>query len=70
MSYLAASICLHMETFPAFKALSALMSTNLLFDMFRLQERRVSEYLPQLARFIVKPSIVIFLLDISLPQRL
>nr|CCA22847.1 conserved hypothetical protein [Albugo laibachii Nc14] len=45
MSYLAAAICLHMDTFPAFKALSALMSTNLLFDMFRLQERRTFHYI-------------------------
>lgn len=41
MSYLAAALCFHMDSFTAFKALVALMSTSLLFDMFRLEEKRV-----------------------------
>lgn len=41
MSYLAAALCFHMDSFTAFKALVSLMSTSLLFDMFRLEEKRV-----------------------------
>lgn len=43
MSYLAAALCFHMDSFTAFKAMVSLMSTSLLFDMFRLEEKRVSE---------------------------
>lgn len=42
MSYLAAALCFHMDSFTAFKAMVSLMSTSLLFDMFRLEEKRVS----------------------------
>lgn len=42
MSYVAAALCFHMDSFTAFKALVSLMSTSLLFDMFRLEEKRVS----------------------------
>lgn len=41
MSYLAATLCFHMDSFTAFKALVALMSSSLLFDMFRLEATRV-----------------------------
>ncbi|GMF15775.1 unnamed protein product [Phytophthora fragariaefolia] len=40
MSYLAATLCFHMDSFTAFKALVALMSSSLLFDMFRLEATR------------------------------
>lgn len=43
MSYLAATLCFHMDSFAAFKALVALLSSSLLFDMFRL-ESRVSRF--------------------------
>lgn len=39
MSYLAATLCFHMDSFSAFKALVALLSSSLLFDMFRLESR-------------------------------
>ncbi|RLN89862.1 hypothetical protein BBJ28_00006262 [Nothophytophthora sp. Chile5] len=41
MSYLAATLCFHLDSFSAFKALVALMSTSMLFDMFRLEPTRV-----------------------------
>jgi hypothetical protein len=43
MSYLAAILCFHMDSFTAFKALVALMSSSLLFDMFRLEATRVRD---------------------------
>ncbi|CAI5716550.1 unnamed protein product [Hyaloperonospora brassicae] len=45
MSYLAATLCFHMDSFTAFKALVALMSTSLLFDMFRLEATRTFHYI-------------------------
>ncbi|GAB9472610.1 hypothetical protein Gpo141_00009784 [Globisporangium polare] len=45
MSYLAAALCFHMDSFTAFKAMVSLMSTSLLFDMFRLEEKRTFHYL-------------------------
>ncbi|TDH65514.1 hypothetical protein CCR75_007627 [Bremia lactucae] len=45
MSYLAATLCFHMDSFTAFKALVALMSSILLFDMFRLGARRTFHYI-------------------------
>ncbi|TYZ67896.1 hypothetical protein PybrP1_010142 [[Pythium] brassicae (nom. inval.)] len=45
MSYLAAALCFHMDSFTAFKALVSLMSTSLLFDMFRLEAKRTFHYL-------------------------
>ncbi|KAF1329884.1 Tbc1 domain family member 14, partial [Globisporangium splendens] len=45
MSYIAAALCFHMDSFTAFKALVSLMSTSLLFDMFRLEEKRTFHYL-------------------------
>ncbi|KAI9906980.1 hypothetical protein PsorP6_004698 [Peronosclerospora sorghi] len=59
MSYLAATLCFHMDSFTAFKALVALMSSSLLFDMFRLEATRVShfEFEPSMThhgRFLLK----------------
>ncbi|CAI5727055.1 unnamed protein product [Peronospora effusa] len=45
MSYLAATLCFHMDSFTAFKALVALMSSSLLFDMFRLEATRTFHYI-------------------------
>ncbi|KAG6606445.1 TBC1 domain family member 14 [Phytophthora cinnamomi] len=45
MSYLAATLCFHMDNFTAFKALVALMSSSLLFDMFRLEATRTFHYI-------------------------
>ncbi|KDO20505.1 hypothetical protein SPRG_21393 [Saprolegnia parasitica CBS 223.65] len=45
MSYLAAILCLHMDSFSAFKAMVSLLSTRLLFDMYRLEEDRTLHYL-------------------------
>ncbi|KAI9996365.1 hypothetical protein PInf_013791 [Phytophthora infestans] len=45
MSYLAATLCFHMDSFTAFKALAALMSSSLLFDMFRLEATRTFHYI-------------------------
>ncbi|CAH0520136.1 unnamed protein product [Peronospora belbahrii] len=45
MSYLAATLCFHMDSFTAFKALVALMSSSLLFDMFRLESTRTFHYI-------------------------
>lgn len=45
MSYLAATLCFHMDSFTAFKALVALMSSTLLFDMFRLEATRTFHYI-------------------------
>ncbi|OQR90217.1 hypothetical protein THRCLA_09404 [Thraustotheca clavata] len=45
MSYLAAILCLHMDSFSAFKAMVSLLSTRLLFDMYRLEEDRTFHYL-------------------------
>jgi hypothetical protein len=41
MSYRAAILCLHMDSFHAFRAMVSLMSTRLLFDMYRLEQDRV-----------------------------
>jgi hypothetical protein len=41
MSYLAAALCFHMDSFTAFKAMVALMSNSVLFDMFRMEAKRV-----------------------------
>lgn len=41
MSYLAATLCFHMDAFSAFKALASLLAGRLLFDMYRLEESRV-----------------------------
>ncbi|KAL4140160.1 hypothetical protein PRNP1_015231 [Phytophthora ramorum] len=45
MSYLAATLCFHMDSFTAFKALVAMMSSSLLFDMFRLEATRTFHYI-------------------------
>ncbi|DAZ95844.1 TPA: hypothetical protein N0F65_009118 [Lagenidium giganteum] len=45
MSYLAATLCFHMDSFTAFKALVSLMSTSLLFDVFRMEEKRTFHYI-------------------------
>ncbi|ETW06249.1 hypothetical protein, variant 1 [Aphanomyces invadans] len=45
MSYLAAILCLHLDSFGAFRAMVSLMSTRLLFDMYRLEEERTLLYL-------------------------
>ncbi|KAF0688103.1 Aste57867_20264 [Aphanomyces stellatus] len=45
MSYLAAILCLHLDSFGAFRAMVSLMSTRLLFDMYRLEEERTFRYL-------------------------
>ncbi|RLN77721.1 hypothetical protein BBJ28_00016943 [Nothophytophthora sp. Chile5] len=45
MSYLAATLCFHLDSFSAFKALVALMSTSMLFDMFRLEPTRTFHYI-------------------------
>ncbi|KAJ0398888.1 hypothetical protein P43SY_001332 [Pythium insidiosum] len=45
MSYLAATLCFHMDSFTAFKAMVALMSNSVMFDMFRMEERRTFHYI-------------------------
>ncbi|ETV67190.1 hypothetical protein, variant 2 [Aphanomyces astaci] len=45
MSYLAAILCLHLDSFGAFRAMVSLMSTRLMFDMYRLEEDRTFLYL-------------------------
>lgn len=44
MSYLAATLCFHMDSFSAFKALAALLGERLLFDMYRLEAHRTLHY--------------------------
>lgn len=44
MSYLAATLCFHLDAFSAFKAMCGLMSDRLLFDMYRLAGQRTLYY--------------------------
>lgn len=45
MSYLAAALCFHMDSFTAFKAMASLLSKSVLFDMFRMEEKRTFHYI-------------------------
>ncbi|TMW60357.1 hypothetical protein Poli38472_000399 [Pythium oligandrum] len=45
MSYLAAALCFHMDSFTAFKAMVSLLSNSVLFDMFRMEAKRTFHYI-------------------------
>lgn len=72
MSYLAATLCFHMDTFTAFKALAALLSHRLHFDMYRLQAPRTLHYIAVFESVVEKelPKLYSHFTDIGIDAKM